>query len=571
MSTQKSAEARHIYWRTVLILAVILLAVAGAGFRILYTMSLDRARVNLSELVGAQARMMESVAKFDSFYQSGDVPGAARSATLSQFKEGYRSFTGFGESGEFMLAERVGDELVYLLPSRKLDFMTPSPVSFLVDEAGPMKAALEGRSGTIIDLDYDGEPVLAAYEWLPFMEMGLVAKIDMAEFNAPFYRSALITTLLALVAIVTGAALNARAVSPLINRIVKDAATIREREATYRELVDTIPGIVYQADADETFTMRELSDPIVEITGRRARDFIGNADLAYLDIVVPEDRQDVLVSNEREFNKDYRIERPDGDIRWIADHGSVLQMPSGEKVRKGILLDITARKDAEQALEELPRKLSRYISPQVYKSIFHGQQDAQVGSTRKKLTVFFSDVVNFTMKSESLDPDDLTFIINSYLNRMAELAVNHGGTLDKFIGDGVLIFFGDPESRGVKDDACACLDMGLHMLEEIHDLNQAALDHGINAPIEIRIGVATGYCTVGNFGSESRMDYTVLGKTVNLAARLEASAPTHGILISSDTQLLVTDQFITEPSDPVRVKGFEKPVPVFRVLGRKPG
>ncbi|MFC1796137.1 adenylate/guanylate cyclase domain-containing protein, partial [Pseudomonadota bacterium] len=178
-------------------------------------------------------------------------------------------------------------------------------------------------------------------------------------------------------------------------------------------------------------------------------------------------------------------------------------------------------------------------------------------------------VVNFTMKSESLDPDDLTYIVNSYLNRMAEVAVMHGGTLDKFIGDGVLIFFGDPESRGVQDDACACVSMALDMLTEVENLNKAALKHGVDSPLEIRIGIATGYCTVGNFGSESRMDYTVLGKTVNLAARLEASAPSQGILVSSETELLVSEKFNTAPTESITVKGFEKPVPVYRVEKRR--
>jgi PAS domain S-box-containing protein len=552
-----------------MILAVILLLVAGAGFRVLYLMTLQNARENLSELALSQARIMESVAKYDAYFQSGTVPGAARAATLSQFKEGHRAFTGFGETGEIMLAERVGDELVYLLPARKLNFQTPPPVSLLAKEAGPMEAAINGKSGTIIDIDYTGDRVLAAYEWLPFLEMGLVTKIDMAEFNQPFYRSAAITALLAVIAILTGAALNARAVSPLIRRIVEGAAIIREREASYRQLVSTIPGIVYLSETDERLTMREISDSITDIAGRSALEFLDNSELSYLDIVLPEDRKHALVDSPGSFLLDYRIQRPDGEVRWIADHGSVTIDEEGRGLRKGILLDITARKKAEHALKELPQKLSRYISPQVFNSIFKGDQDARVGNTRKKLTLFFSDIVNFTMKSESLDPDDLTFIVNSYLNRMAELAVEHGGTLDKFIGDGVVIFFGDPDTRGVQEDARACMDMALEMISEVEKLNENALRHGIRSPIEIRIGIATGYCTVGNFGSESRMDYTVLGKTVNLAARLEAAAPSQGILVSSETALLVDDEFVSHPAEPIMVKGFEKPVQVFHVTGRK--
>ena len=569
MKAAPSAEGRQIYWRTVFILAMLLLTVSGAGFVVLYQMTYEDTREQLVELAQAQARMMESVAKYDAYHHSGEIEGSARSATISQFKEGNRAYRGFGITGEVMLGERVGDELVYLLPARKLGFQIPSPVSLAAKEAGPMDAAVRGGSGTMQDLDYSGDKVLAAYHWLPFMEMGLVTKIDVAEINRPFFRAALITALLALLAILIGAALNARAVSPLIKRILKSAAIIREREATYRELVDTLPGIVYRSETDGDLTMREVGGSSKQMTGRPATAFVDNAKLRFLDVVVPEDRQRALVEDEGTFNLDYRIKKPEGEVRWIADHGTVSKDEKGQLVRKGILLDITARKAAEHALKELPRKLSRYISPQVYKSIFQGEQDALVGNTRKKLTVFFSDVVNFTMKSESLDPDDLTYIVNSYLNRMAELAIKHGGTLDKFIGDGVVIFFGDPETRGVENDARACLEMGLEMLNAVETLNKEALRHGINSPIEIRIGIATGYCTVGNFGSESRMDYTIMGKTVNLAARLEAAAPTQGILISSETLLLVDEEFASEPAEPILVKGFEKPVAVHQVTGKK--
>ena len=335
--------------------------------------------------------------------------------------------------------------------------------------------------------------------------------------------------------------------------------------------METIPGVGDQAEAGEQMKMRELSGAVMNITGRPAADFVTNSDLIYAEMVLPEDRPGLVPDADGPFSLDYRILRPDGEVRWVSDHGSITVDEQGLSIRNGILLDISRRKEAEIALEELPRKLSRYISPQVYKSIFQGQQDAQVGSTRKKLTVFFSDVVNFTVKSESLDPDDLSFIINSYLNRMSELAIKHGGTLDKFIGDGVVIFFGDPESHGVRQDALNCLNMALDMLGEIKSLNRLALDQGINSPLEIRIGIATGFCTVGNFGSESRMDYTVLGKTVNLAARLESAAPTHTILVSEETAMLIEEEFVCEPVEPVQVKGFEKPVPVSLVREKRGG
>jgi len=150
---------------------------------------------------------------------------------------------------------------------------------------------------------------------------------------------------------------------------------------------------------------------------------------------------------------------------------------------------------------------------------------------------------------------------------MATLAIEFGGTLDKFIGDGVLIFFGDPESKGVAEDAMACVRMAQAMHAAVVDLNAAMERQGIEAPIQVRIGIATGYCTVGNFGSENRMDYTILGKTVNLASRLETAAAPGTINVSRETWLLVRDEFACEELEPVSAKGFDQPVPVLRVAG----
>ena len=152
---------------------------------------------------------------------------------------------------------------------------------------------------------------------------------------------------------------------------------------------------------------------------------------------------------------------------------------------------------------------------------------------------------------------------------MAEIANSHGGTLDKFIGDGVVVFFGDPDTLGVPQDATACVSMALGMMQEVESLNQAASRHGINSPIEIRIGIATGFCTVGNFGSESRMDYTVLGKTVNLAARLEAAAPAGGILVAEETALLIQHEFVCKAVQPISAKGLEHPVQAQLVEGKR--
>jgi adenylate cyclase len=226
-----------------------------------------------------------------------------------------------------------------------------------------------------------------------------------------------------------------------------------------------------------------------------------------------------------------------------------------------------ALKQSHQRLEDLSLKLARYLSRQIYESIFEGRQDARIGCSRKKLTVFFSDIAGFANQTEGMESEDLTFILNGYLNRMAEVVFKHGGTLDKFIGDAVLVFFGDPETKGVAEDAAACVRMAMEMREAIDELNQAWLAKGITQGFKVRMGITTGYSTVGNFGSDKHMDYTIIGKQVNLANRLQAAAQPGEVLIGHETWLLVKDAFSCVAKEPIQVRGFDRPMQTYAVTG----
>lgn len=219
-----------------------------------------------------------------------------------------------------------------------------------------------------------------------------------------------------------------------------------------------------------------------------------------------------------------------------------------------------------EELEALAKKLAKYLSPQVYSSIFSGKRDVRLETYRKKLTIFLSDIVGFTTRTNSMEPEDLTIWLNSYLDSMAQTVQKYGGTLDKFIGDAVLVFFGDPETNGVKKDAVACVKMAVEMQQAIQGLHIEWQKQGISDRLLVRMGITTGYCTVGNFGSEERMDYTIIGNRVNLASRLETNAPPGGILISEDTYALVKNQFNCMKRDPIQVKGFERSVDVYELL-----
>src|SRR6202008_3444491 len=125
--------------------------------------------------------------------------------------------------------------------------------------------------------------------------------------------------------------------------------------------------------------------------------------------------------------------------------------------------------------------------------------------------------------------------LNHYLTEMSQIALSYGATIDKYVGDAIVIFFGDPETRGVNEDALACVEMAIAMRKRMLKLKDVWRASGTEKPLQCRIGINTGYCTVGNFGSEDRMEYTIIGGGVNLASRLEAAATPGGILISYET------------------------------------
>tara|TARA_B100001758_G_C18360416_1_gene585388 strand:- start:231 stop:1511 length:1281 start_codon:yes stop_codon:yes gene_type:complete len=220
-----------------------------------------------------------------------------------------------------------------------------------------------------------------------------------------------------------------------------------------------------------------------------------------------------------------------------------------------------------ERLEKISNQLAKYLSPQIYKNIFETDTDKVETYTRKKLTVFFSDIKEFTSLSDTLDPDLLAEIINEYLSEMTEIALHFGGTIDKFIGDAILIFFGDPETEGTALDAEKCVNMAIAMRKRVGELDEVwKKEKGITQGLQVRTGISTGYCTVGNFGSVQRVDYTVLGSPVNLAARLEAACGPQEILVSPETKSLVAKVFKFEEKKPIKLKGFSETVKPYQLI-----
>ena len=237
------------------------------------------------------------------------------------------------------------------------------------------------------------------------------------------------------------------------------------------------------------------------------------------------------------------------------------------KKQKKVAEDAKAEAQSKtQQMEDVSGQLAKYLSPQIYESIFSGKQNVEVKSYRKKITVFFSDIVNFTAISDKLESEELTALLNFYLNEMSQIALKHGATIDKYIGDAIMIFFGDPESFGIEEDARRCVAMAVEMQQRMAELWGYWSKHfGLKKDLEIRVGINTGYCTVGNFGSEDRLDYTVVGAAVNLASRLESAAMPSGILVSEETYFQVKDYFSFDAPQQLELKGLERGVIAYEV------
>jgi hypothetical protein len=223
----------------VLIMISIVLVVETVAIGLLYSAAISEERERLQETAKSQARLIEAVARFDAVY-SNDYPRGARKATLSQIRDAHSKYNGFGKTGEFTLSTKENDKIVFLLSHRHYDLDNPKSVSWDSDLAEPMKLALSGKSGTIIGIDYRGERVLAAYEPVSELNLGIVAKIDISEIRAPFFKAAFISSLVSILLILLGVSLFFKITNPILRKLHD---TVSKLEKALGE-VKTLRGII---------------------------------------------------------------------------------------------------------------------------------------------------------------------------------------------------------------------------------------------------------------------------------------------------------------------------------------
>jgi len=231
-------------WARVLLLIAIMaalcLVVGSATISVLYQAAIDEEEARLEETVKGQARLIEAIARFNSEY-SQDYPGGPRKATLSQIMDAHGRHKGFGETGEITLSQLEGNRMVFLLSHRHGDRHNPKPVPLESELAEPMRLALSGRSGTIVGLDYRGRRVLAAYEPVQELGLGIVAKIDLGEIRAPFRRAAGVSSLIGLIATLIGSASLLMVTEPLLRALTNTVKKLQAALDRVKQLGGLLP------------------------------------------------------------------------------------------------------------------------------------------------------------------------------------------------------------------------------------------------------------------------------------------------------------------------------------------
>jgi class 3 adenylate cyclase/PAS domain-containing protein len=295
-------------------------------------------------------------------------------------------------------------------------------------------------------------------------------------------------------------------------------------------------------------------------------------------IVDAEGRIDEWVADRLAFHHDPgepRIQQRSGG-QWIL----ITERKTGDGGNVAIYSDITDLKQREEelttksnALEETNKRLkkaqeqiSKYIDPNITEKIFKGEFSAELSHKRTKLTMFFSDIKDFTQFTDAADPEDVAKLLNEYLGEMAQIVRTWGGTIPQFTGDSIYAIFGAPDSKGERGDALACLRMALEMQMKMKTLREKWWNEGTQFPFEIRCGIHTGMANVGNYGSEGFMEYSAIGLNTNLASRLEQACQPGEIYLSHTSWALVNDEISCEEVGTIEVKGFHYPIQTYRVL-----
>jgi PAS domain S-box-containing protein len=346
------------------IMTVIALVVAGISIAVLYRTALEVQKARLVEIVQNQARLLEAIARFNATHNQ-DYPGGPEAATLSQICDAHEHYAGFGETGEFTLARLEGDSIVFLLSHRHYDLDRPQPVPFDSDLAKPMRLALSGQLGTVVGPDYRGKTVLAAYEPVAGLDLGIVAKIDLSEIQAPFVRAGVGAASSTVVLVFLGALLFLRVTNPLLRSLEESERRSRKQLAELDHIYNTSPVGLCFLDTELRFV--RLNEAMAAINGKLVAAHIGQT----LEQVIPEIAPTVApvchrVIETGEAALNFEVHgvtpaEPGVERDWLA---SCYPVRSDQGVTSGVstvVQEITRRVRAEKALKTYSEQLEEMV------------------------------------------------------------------------------------------------------------------------------------------------------------------------------------------------------------------
>ena len=220
----------------------------------------------------------------------------------------------------------------------------------------------------------------------------------------------------------------------------------------------------------------------------------------------------------------------------------------------------------KRVLDKAHQFLARYVPYQLAGKIMAGEVEPVKDHRRRKLTMLFSDIKDFTRTTDAMEPEDMGRLLNEYFSCMNGIIQKYEGTLANITGDALFIFFGAPDRTNDRDHALRCAHMAVEMQRKMGQLQQKWFNEGVEYPLRIRCGINTGMATVGSFGSRHRSEYSAMGMQVNLASRLETACKPGGILVSHSTWALINDRIDMLPHGAIEMKGFSRPIRAYEVI-----